>query len=90
MGPQPCGRGNEALPLRVSETCDTLQWGRNPAVAEIHRAKLELLFSLRGFNGAATLRSRKFITPSINANGGIRLQWGRNPAVAEISWQFSS
>ena len=59
-----------------------LQWGRDTSVAETSLPQKITALPL-GFNGAATLQSRKLAMPW---NGGAfrsRLQWGRDTSVAE-------
>ncbi len=84
MGPQPCGRGNGPQVAASSLKGNQLQWGRNPAVAEMFNLHCRSPFVSPSFNGAATLRSRKSSHSWALAHWNIALQWGRNPAVAEM------
>ncbi len=59
-----------------------LQWSRNPKVAETHPGRPYWRGDL-GFNGAATLRSRKPSAKLATAAVETELQWSRNPKVAE-------
>src|SRR2546422_566444 len=87
MGPRSFDRGNEELEIE-QDAIAALQWGRDRSIAEIRRL-LPSLHSLRGFNGAAIVRSRKWARLTTRCSINCRLQWGRDRSIAEI-WKFFS
>src|SRR5579884_4294002 len=67
-----------------------LQWGRDRSVAEILADPGSLARGRRGFNGAATDRSRKSELVLMQQIEAVGLQWGRDRSVAEIAFCFLS
>src|SRR5579884_1994959 len=61
-----------------------LQWGRDRSVAEILGNSWGWTVDFRGFNGAATDRSRKWAMACGATKYGAWLQWGRDRSVAEM------
>src|SRR5579884_430267 len=90
MGPRPIGRGNSPERSRSRRTRGTLQWGRDRSVAEILADPGSLARGRRGFNGAATDRSRKSELVLMQQIEAVGLQWGRDRSVAEIAFCFLS
>src|SRR5579885_2081072 len=83
MGPRARARGNDPV-WQGGHGSGWLQWGRERALAEICRLR-PIAGAQRGFNGAASARSRKWNATSMPQFTKIQLQWGRERALAEMS-----
>ena len=66
----------------MRSTLISLQWGRDREVAD--RPTMRFIDKLRkGFNGAATVRSRIVLESVVSPKFHLQLQWGRDREVAD-------
>ncbi len=79
MGPRPRGRGILLITLLVCDLLDTLQWGRDRAVAELNVPGLSWNAPFPAFNGAATARSRNFFDASQRCRNRYKPSMGPRP-----------
>ncbi len=83
MGPRPFGRGN--LDARqITLAIGNLQWGRDHSAAEMWPARPSAMRCPATFNGAATIRPRKFCRKCRKTVKLADLQWGRDHSAAEM------
>ncbi len=61
-----------------------LQWGRVGEDAEVRRSQCRDLVHVSCFNGAASVRTRKFGCGRSGIHRGLSLQWGRVGEDAEV------
>ncbi len=83
MGPRRWGRGRHAADRTQRPAVAMLQWGRDDGVAEDDVDRIRLDSRTDGFNGAATMGSRKTSRREHVDAERWQLQWGRDDGVAE-------
>ncbi len=84
MGPRASARGNEATVVQARKFFMELQWGRARPHAEMRRSRSSPADPSGRFNGAARVRTRKFLGVPPVRRRHRELQWGRARPHAEI------